>query len=56
MQRNWVRAVFMSPYRTAGQNYFIKAGDKSFENVAEFKYVEGSNGKKTALTMEIRVH
>jgi hypothetical protein len=29
----------MSNHQTTGQNYYIKAGNKSFENVANFKYL-----------------
>jgi hypothetical protein len=29
----------MSHHQTAGQNHYIKIANKSFENVAEFKYL-----------------
>jgi hypothetical protein len=32
--------MFMSRYQTTGQNLYIKVANKSFENVAMFKYLE----------------
>jgi hypothetical protein len=31
--------MFLSRHQNAGQNHNIKIGDKSFENVAQFKYL-----------------
>jgi hypothetical protein len=31
--------IFMSHHQTTGQNHYIKAANKSFENVAKFKYL-----------------
>jgi hypothetical protein len=32
--------MFVSHYRYAGQYHYIKLGNKSYENVAKFKYLE----------------
>jgi hypothetical protein len=31
--------MFMSRHQTAGQNHYTEVANKSFENVAKFKYV-----------------
>jgi hypothetical protein len=31
--------MFLSRHQNAGQNYNIKIGNRSFENVAQFKYL-----------------
>jgi hypothetical protein len=46
--------VFMSRHQTAGQSSYVRAADKSFEKVAEFKYLGSTLTDHNCIHEEIR--
>jgi hypothetical protein len=44
----------MSRYQTSGQSNYIRVANKSFENVAKFKYLEATLTDQNCIHEEIR--
>jgi hypothetical protein len=47
--------LFMSRHQTTGQNHYIKAANKSFENMAELKYLGMTLTTQNCIHKEIGV-
>jgi hypothetical protein len=46
--------MLLSPHQNAGQNHNIKIGDRSFENVAQFKYLGTTVTNQNVIQEEIK--
>jgi hypothetical protein len=46
--------MFMSCHQTTGQNYYIKAANKSIENVAKFRYLGMALTNQNCIHEEIK--
>jgi ribosomal protein L10 len=46
--------MFMSHHQTTRQNHYIKDANKSFENMAKFKYLGMTVTNKTAFRKKLR--
>jgi hypothetical protein len=47
--------MFMSHHQTTGQNHYIKAANKSFENLAKFKYLGLTVTNQNCIHEEIKI-
>jgi hypothetical protein len=46
--------MFMSDHQTTGQNHYIKVPNKSFENVADFKYLRAMITNQNNIQKEMK--